>query len=199
MKKFKVAVTGNIGSGKSSFCKFLEEMNYTVTKADEIAKDLMANDPKIKSELIKHFGARSFTQDGLDKTYLSDKVFSDKSNLEKINALVHPAVIKKVKRLMNDQLKNSNIVFHEAALIYEAKMESLFQYVVLVSCDQKIRMERKRQFAGISEEEFLRRESNQIPEDEKKKCADFIFTNNGSLNELKAKAELLIKILNGMM
>lgn len=199
MKKNKVAVTGNIGSGKSSFCKFLEEMNYAVIKADEIAKDLMANDPQIKSKLIKHFGTESFTQVGINRAYLSEKVFSDKLNLAKINSIVHPAVIKKVKRLMDDSLKNSSIVFHEAALIYEAEMENLFEYVVLISSDQEIRMERKRKYDGMLEEEFLRRELNQIPEDEKKKCADFIFSNNGSLNELKVKAELLIKILSGMI
>ena len=60
-------------------------------------------------------------------------------------------------------------------------------------------MERKRKYDNFSEEEFTKRESNQIPEEEKKKRADFVFTNNGTLQELKIKAEMLIKILNGLI
>lgn len=199
MKKLKVAVTGNIGSGKSNFCRFLEEMGYTVIKADEVAKSLMNNDPKIKAEIIKHFGKSAFDTNGLNKKYVAEKVFSDPCNLEKINSIVHPVVIKKVGSLMDKYLQTSNIVFHEAALIYEADIENNFDFVVLISADYKIRMERKKMHNNFSEDEFVKRESNQIPEEEKKKRADFIFTNNGTVQELKSKAELLNKILTGIV
>jgi dephospho-CoA kinase len=199
MKKLKIAVTGNIGSGKSSFCKFLEVMKYNVIKADEIAKELMVNDAKIKKVVIKNFGNSVYNENEINKKYLAEKVFSSQSHLEKLNAIVHPAVIKKVKLLMNQQLKNSNIVFHEAALIYEADLEDLFDIVILITADSKLRMERKKIQNNFSEEEFSKRELSQIPEEEKKKRADFVFTNNGSLRELKVKAEFLIKIAVGMI
>jgi len=199
MKKLKIAVTGNIGSGKSSFCRFLEEMGYTVIKADEIAKSLMNNDPKIKTEIIKHFGKSAYDTNGLNKKYLAEKVFSNPINLEKINSIVHPVVIKKVGSLMDKCLQTSNIVFHEAALIYESDIENKFDFVVLISADYKVRMERKKLHDNFSEDEFVRRESSQISEDEKKKRADFVFTNNGTVQELKLKAELLNKILTGLV
>ena len=199
MKKLKIAVTGNIGSGKSSFCKYLEEMNYAVIKADEISKDLIANDEKVKKEIIKHFGNSAYNGNEINKKYLADKVFSDQSNLNKVNSIIHPLVIEKVALLMNKQLQTSALVFHEAALIYEADIEDLFDIVVLISADSKVRMERKKIHDNFSEEEFIKRESNQIPEEEKKKRADFVFTNDGTLNELKAKAMLLIKVLNGII
>jgi dephospho-CoA kinase len=198
MKKLKIAVTGNIGSGKSSFCKYIEEMGYSVIKADEIAKDLIANDEKVKKEIIKHFGESSYDGKSINKKYIADKVFSDQSNLNKMNSIVHPPVIEKVNAIMNEKLRSSELVFHEAALIYEADIENLFDIVVLISSDSKVRMERKRKHDNFSEEEFTKRESNQIPEEEKKKRADFVFTNNGTLQELKTKAEMLIKILNGL-
>ena len=178
MKKLKVAVTGNIGSGKSSFCKFLEEMNYKVIKADDVAKDLMVNDNSIKGKIIKNFGDSAYEGNELNKKYLAEKVFSNQSNLHKINEIVHPAVIKIVTQQMNEQLKDSNIVFHEAALIYEADLEELFDIVVLITADPRVRMERKKNQSGLSAEEFTKRESNQIPEEEKMKRADFVFTNN---------------------
>jgi dephospho-CoA kinase len=91
-------------------------------------------------------------------------------------------------------LIKNNLVFVEAALIYEADMEDLFDYVVLIAADEKIRMNRKQD--TLSSEEFLKRNENQIPDEEKKKRADFIFENNGSLEDLKAKADLLILILS---
>jgi len=199
MKKLKVAVTGNIGSGKSSFCKLLEEMNYSVIKADEIAKDLLAKNEKVKKEIIKHFGNSAYNGEEVNRKYLADRVFSNQSNLNKINSIVHPLVIENVISLMSKQLQSSDLVFHEAALIYEADIEDLFDVVVLITADPKIRMERKRIHDNLSEEEFIKRESNQIPEEEKKKRADFVFTNNGTLEELKTKTEMLIKILKGLI
>ena len=105
MKKLKIAVTGNIGSGKSSFCKFIEEMNYSVIKADEIAKDLIANDEKVKKEIIKYFGELAYNGKAINKKYLAEKVFSDQSNLNKINSIVHPLVIEKVNAMMSEKLK----------------------------------------------------------------------------------------------
>ncbi|NWF89367.1 MAG: dephospho-CoA kinase [Ignavibacteriaceae bacterium] len=199
MKKIKVAITGNIGSGKTSFCKLLEDMGLKVIYADDIAKDLMLNDMKIKSEIIKNFGNNAYDNQGLNKNYLANKVFSSSENTIKMNSIVHPAVIKKVQKLMEEYLKKTDIIFHEAALIYEAYMDKYFDFIVLISADVKIRMERKQVQSGFSEEMFMQRELNQIPEEEKKKHADFIFTNNGSLIQLKNKSELLMKILTGML
>lgn len=199
MKKLKIAVTGNIGSGKSSFCKYLEEMGYSVIKADEIAKDLLANDEKVKREIIKHFGNEAYQEKEINKKFLADKIFSNPKNLNKINSIIHPLVIKKVSYMMDEKLQMSDLVFHEAALIYEADIEALFDIVVLISSDYKTRMERKKLYDNFSEAEFMKRESNQIPEEEKKKRADFVFTNNGTLDELKIKAEMFIKILKGLI
>jgi len=199
MKKLKIAVTGNIGSGKSSFCKFLEEFGYPVIKADDIAKDLLANDKKVKREIIKHFGIPAYKGDELNKKFLADQVFSNQLKLNRINSIIHPRVIRKVNSLMDKQLKTSGLIFHEAALIYEADIEDLFDIVILISANYKVRMERKKIHDNFSEEQFAMRDSNQIPEEEKKKCADFVFSNNNTLHNLKTKAELLIKILNGLI
>lgn len=194
-KKLKVAITGNIGSGKSTFSKFISEMGYSVLYADDISKEFLANDPVVRSIVIENFGAGAFTDGDINNKYLADVVFSDHEKLNKLNSILHPLVRKKIEQLSDESLEKNDIVFIEAALIFEAKIEKLFNYVVLISSDKNIRMERVKTIKNLTEEEFLNRESNQISEDEKKKKADFIFSNNGTIDELKTKANLLINIL----
>jgi dephospho-CoA kinase len=85
-------------------------------------------------------------------------------------------------------------VFIEAALIYEVDMEDMFDYVVLITAERDIRLKRKIS-SGITEADFCKRELNQIPEEEKKKRADFIFSNNSTKTELKMKFNLLLLTL----
>jgi dephospho-CoA kinase len=84
----------------------------------------------------------------------------------------------------------------EAALIYEAKFDKIFDYIVLITADTEIRMKRFIYSKKASEDDFFKREYNQIKQETKQKKADFIFTNNGSKSELKFKVDLLLRILN---
>ncbi len=196
--KLKVAVTGGIGAGKSAFCGQLEKSGYPVVKVDDVSKDILSSDPDVKKEIIKTFGINSFKDDMPDKKFLAEVVFSDPSNVMKINAILHPIVIKRTNELISELQKKNDIVFAEAALIYEADMEDLFDYVVLVTADEDIRMKRKMSGDDYTEEQFRNRDENQIRDEEKRKRADFVFVNNGSLDELVIKTGLLINILKGL-
>lgn len=195
-KNYKVAVTGGIGSGKSLFCKFLEKLNYPVIHADDLGKNILVKDNEVKREVISTFGNESYNGENLNRKYLAEKVFNDPENVLRINSIIHPRVIAETKKMMDEYLKENNIVFCEAALIYEADMEDLFDYVVLVTADEDIRMKRKRESDNMSDEDFIKRQDNQIPDKEKMKRADFIFINNGTTEELKLKVSLLLKILD---
>lgn len=195
-KKLKIAVTGNIGSGKSTFTKFIEEAGFKVIYADELSKSILEKDMKVREKVIEAFGAESFQDDKPDKKFLAATVFNNEKNLRILEAILHPEVIKKSLELMNEYLKISQAVFLEAALIYEADMEKYFDYVVLITADRKKRFQRKKSSENYSEEQFLNREQNQIPEEEKIKRADFIFSNNSDITSLKQKVKLLLTLLN---
>jgi len=195
-KKLKVAITGNIGSGKSTFSKFISELGYPVLFADDISNEILDNDPEVSSRVIENFGAGAFTENKINKKYLADVVFSNPKKLKKLNSILHPIVRTKIEKLSDELLKKINIVFIEAALIYEAEIENLFNYVVLITADKNIRMERVISAKNITEEEFLKRDANQINEELKKEKADFIFSNNTTIDELKTKANLLVNILH---
>jgi dephospho-CoA kinase len=190
----KIAITGNIGSGKSTFSGFAAEAGFPVLMADEISKNILDNDEKVRSLVIKTFGAESFIKDNPNKKFLAEKIFSDPTKRRKLESILHPRVIKSIETSIKDLLKANKAVFVEAALIYESDMEEMFDYVVLVTSDIINRKQRKIA-AGISEIDFNNRESNQISEEEKKKRADFIFSNDTSVEDLKMKFNLLLLTL----
>ncbi len=198
-KKIRIAVTGGIGSGKSTFCNYLNENGIKVINVDDESKKLLETDNDIKEKIVKAFGKESYLNGKANKIFLAEKVFSNPQNVQKINSIVHPKVIKKVNILAEEILKNNDIVAAEAALIYEANMEALFDYIVLVTAGEEIRMERKINLENFSEEQFIKRNENQIPDIEKMKRADFVFENNDGIDDLKNKAFLLSKILKGLL
>ncbi len=192
-RKLKIAITGSIGSGKSAFSGFIRDKGFTVLNADDISKDILAGNEEVRKKVIDTFGPDSFTGKEINKKYLSEKVFTDPENVFKINSILHPLVIEKVNDLMKSELLNKDKVFTEAALIYEAEMEDMFDYVVLITAEKEVRYSRKS--PQMSREDFEKRDFNQIPDEEKKKRADFIFENNGSREDLNQKAILLLSLL----
>ena len=196
MKNIKVAITGAIGSGKSTFANYLSSKGYAVINADDISKEILSFDEKIKKKISIEFGSRSYKDGKLNKKFIASQVFSDPSNLNKLNSILHPQVVQKIDTLIKTKYKNENIVFIEAALIYEADIEKMFNYVILITADFKIRLKRSVDSGKFTKDDFIKRDNNQIPQEEKEKRADFIFSNNGSKNELIKKADLLLLTLN---
>lgn len=197
-KKLKIGITGGLGSGKSLFAEFLTEKNFTVLSADEIAKDLISNDKSLIKKIKETFGEESYTNGILNKKYLAEKVFTNANNTLLMNSLVHPEVIKLIEKKSIEILKKENIVFTEAALIYEAEMEDFFDYIVLITADKKTKLQRAKVSKKMNEKDAEARIAQQIDDEEKKNRADFIFENNGTKEDLKNKATFFINIMKGL-
>jgi dephospho-CoA kinase len=198
-KKLKVAITGNIGSGKSTFAAYLANEGYPVISADDLAKDILLKDEIVKSKIIKHFGSGAFSDKSINKKYLAEKIFTDPQNLQLINSILHPVVRKKIDQLTGEYFHTYNIVFVEAALIFESGIESLYDFVVLISAEQELRETRMTKNSSIAKNDFLRRNSLQISDEVKINKVDFVFYNSGTKAELKTKAVLLLSILNSYL
>lgn len=194
-KKIKIAVTGSIGSGKSEFCKIAEKFGFVVLRADEISKKLLSENETVKKKVLSLFGLKAYNNGKPDFKYLAEIVFSNPEKLKKLESILHPIVIKEIKKLSDETLKNKDIVLIESALVYEADIEDSFDYVVLITAPREIRLQRKLQ-NGFSEDDFIKREQNQIPDEEKKKRADFIFNNDKSVAELMQYFKILCLTLN---
>ena len=196
MKNIRVAITGGIGSGKSTFANYLASKGYVVINADDISKDILASDESIIKKIIKEFGNDSYKDGKLNKKFIAAQVFSNPAKLNKLNSILHPRVLQKIDTIIEKKYKDDKFVFIEAALIYEADIEKMFDYVVLVTADFNIRLKRSVESGKFNEEDFINRDNNQIPQEEKEKRADFIFSNNESKKDLIKKADLLLLTLN---
>lgn len=194
-KKISVGITGSIGSGKSEFTRLAEQCGFPVIRADDLSKEILANNQNVRKQVIKKFGNEAFVSNQPNKKYLANVVFSNPQKLRELEKILHPLVINEIERKKEGIFKNHNILFIESAIIYEAELENLFDFVVLITASREIRLKRKLA-QGMTVEDFQKREMNQIPDDEKRKRADFIFLNNGTLEELKAKFDLLLTLLS---
>jgi dephospho-CoA kinase len=197
-KKLKIAVTGGIGSGKSSVCDIFHSDGYPILYADDISKEILSTDQSVKEKIVKEFGSESFFEGKPNHKFLSEKVFSDEKKVGKINSILHPPVIEKIVSLMEHELKQSKMVFVEAALIYEAKMEHLFDYVIAVTAPDETRIKRVMESRGLSKDEVINRMNKQIPQEKKKSLADFVIENNKTKNELMNRAKFVLMILKSM-
>ncbi len=196
MTKIRVAITGGIGSGKSTFANYLASKGYVVINADDISKDILTFDESIIKKVIKEFGSDSYKDGKLNKKFIAARVFSNPAKLNKLNSILHPRVLQKIDTLIDKEYKDEKFVFIEAAIIYEVDIEKKFDYVVLVTADFNIRLKRSVESGKFNEEDFINRDRNQIPQEEKEKRADFIFSNNESKKDLIKKADLLLLTLN---
>lgn len=172
----KVGLTGGIGSGKSTVAQIFEVLGIPVYYADIEAKRLMNEDPELKSAIIKLFGRRSFSNNSLDRKFISSIVFSDPEKLELLNALVHPATKKDGEAWMQKQI--SPYAIHEAALIFEAKVNDRLDHVIGVSSPEDLRIKRAMERDDVSRDEVMKRMSRQLDENSKMSKCDFVLVND---------------------
>lgn len=170
----KVGITGGIGTGKSTVAKVFSVLGIPVYEADERAKILMEADPEITGGIRALFGDEAYTSDGkYNKTYVAGKVFEDQGLLQKLNALVHPAVGRDFEAWTSRQ--HSPYVLKEAAIMNRAQG---LDRIIVVSSPVALRMERIKARDGRSEEQIQNIIRNQKTEEEFLALADFIVFNN---------------------
>ncbi|NBB88457.1 MAG: dephospho-CoA kinase [Bacteroidetes bacterium] len=176
----KIAITGNMGSGKSSCCKILALLGYPIYYADERAKFLMSHDSKLKMQISKEFGAKSYSGKKLNAKYLANRVFNDEKALQKLNALVHPAVGRDVQNWMqNKQKKGYKAAFEEAALTFEANHQNNFDKIITVAAPEALLINRVVKRDGSSKFEVQKRLSRQINQKQKCQQSNAIILNDG--------------------
>jgi dephospho-CoA kinase len=198
MKKLKVAVTGGIGSGKTSLCNVFTNHGYTVLYSDVIAKEIMIHNAEVKKQIIKSFGKESYIADKLNIQFLSKQVFSDPEKTCQMNSIVHPATSQEVQAHIEKEFIKKDIVFVESALIYEAKIHKNFDYVILVLSNDEEKVLRVVKRDNVDSGSVIARINSQIPDEKKKTRADFIIKNDSSLDELIKRGEMILKIIENI-
>lgn len=174
-----IGITGGIGAGKSTVCKIFEVLDIPIYEADSRAKWLMNNLEELKAQIIKNFGADSYTKEGfLNRAYLASKVFNDGDKVKLLNSLVHPKV---GEDFANWTIKNQNYPYllNEAALMFESGRFKFLDKIITVFAPENIRIQRiKKRDPQRSEEEIKAIIQKQMPEKEKLERADFVIYND---------------------
>jgi len=195
-KKIVVGITGGIGSGKSIVSDIIESSGYYVIRTDLLAKQLMTSNKSLVKKIKKAFSNESYKDEHINTNILAKKVFDNKLNLKKLNLLVHPLVIKEIKKQIKYQHLFNKVVFVESALIYEAKIEAMFDFIVLVFSKKPKRIKRIRKRDGLTTSEIIKRMKMQLPDLQKKSIAHFVIENNTSVKSLERKAKFLINLIS---
>ena len=176
MSNYKVAVTGGIGSGKTTICKVFETLGVPVYYADTQAKRLMDYDPELKAAIAGYFGNDIYIDGTLDRRKLAEIVFNDKNALAKLNSLVHPVVARDFDCWSAQQ--TSRYVIEEAAIVFESGIEHRFDKIILVTAPDDLRIERVCARDNILPETVRQRMKNQWSEEKKIALADYVIHND---------------------
>lgn len=188
-------VTGGIASGKSEVCKLLREHGIPILQADPVAQQLTNSLPEIRAALVQQFGPDVYTAAGeLNKDKMRQLVFSGAQNREKVNQIIHPHVLQWIRteaRRLQDK-KQAELVGVEAALIFESGMQEMLDRVVVVDAPAERRASWLQKRDDLTDKEVEQRMAAQMSVDEKRRRADYVLENNGSLAELRKKVNKLL-------
>ncbi len=171
-----VGITGGIGSGKTTVCRIFEVLGVPVYYADDAAKFLMNQDIDLKQEIIINFGELAYSNGTLNRTYISNIVFSNPEKLKLLNSLVHPRTIRDAEEWMKRQ--RTPYTLKEAALLFESGSNQSLDYVIGVSAPREIRLQRTMQRDKISMDLAEKKINQQMDEEEKLKRCDFVILND---------------------
>jgi len=174
----KIGITGGIGSGKSIVARIFQTLGIPVLDADAFAKQLMAENDKVRLDLIEAFGAEVFDAGQLNRAFLSQLVFNDPVHLNRLNGIVHPAVKQYGTAWMEQQ--HAPYVLKEAALFFESGSYTDMDYMIGVFSPLEQRIERAMKRDGATRDAILKRIDKQMNEDEKMSRCDFVIYNDGS-------------------
>lgn len=176
----KIGITGGIGSGKTTICHLFELLGIPVYYADDRAKFLMTQHPPLVKQIIDTFGGQAYLPSGeLNRTYLAELVFSDATQLQKLNRLVHPYVFEDAERWHKNQV-DVPYTLKEAALLFESGSFRTLHRVITVYAPRAMRIQRVMQRDLVSKEKVIERVQKQMPDDQKIALADYVITNNGA-------------------
>lgn len=179
-KPLLIGLTGGIGSGKTTVSQVFASLKVPIYYADDRGKLLMTEDAELKGQITEVFGAESYDANGsLNRAYLAQKVFSDEEELQKLNAMVHPAVGRDFAAWVNNNLHELYLI-KEAALIFEAGSYKQLDKVINVSATKEERLHRVLlRDMQRSREQILAIMEKQLSEGERKSRSDYQIDNNG--------------------
>ena len=188
-----IGVTGQIGSGKTTAARILASFGAVLIDADTIGHQVVDRSAPLRKRLARQFGGEILTPSGkLSRKKLARLAFADEAAKQRLNRLVHPFLLKELRRLMKELAKRHNVVVIDAALLLDWELDRLMDLVLVVHASEETRLKRLAA-RGFSKEDVLARQRAQVPLSENQRRADYVILNNGTVEKLQTKLQRLYK------
>ena len=181
-----IGLTGNIACGKSVIGDLLRKRGIEVIDSDAIVHEIYENDQKVREAVSKEFGT-------LDRKEIAKQVFGDskiaKQRRKILEEIVHPAVDLRLREWVRHN-KDKEILVNLVPLVFEAELESRYNYIITVVASEELQIERlKKRNPNLTQEEILQRIRSQMPQALKAEKSDFVIENSGSIEDLEEQVE----------
>ena len=185
----KIGITGSFASGKSELLKYLAHKGYPGFNCDKIVHTLYQN-LEVQQQVLKIYPEIG----KFDKSKIAALVYSDNARRKQLEELMHPLVAAQMDKFLKEHHIYSKIVFLEIPLLFEAKWEDTFDYIISLYCTKSLRQERALG-RGISAEIFESIDKSQLPESTKKDLADFSINTACDFDQVASECEKIIKLI----
>lgn len=175
-----IGLTGSFGTGKTFVASILASLGAKVIDADRIAHEVIRKGSHEHRKVVKLFGPGVLNRRGeIDRKALGSIAFSDPVLLCKLGGIVHPRVIKEIRRSVRRAGKD-DIVVIDAPLLLEAGLDSLIDKLVVVKCQKRRQIERCQEKFHLQKKQIVQRIESQMPLKKKMKIADIVIDNSGT-------------------
>ena len=192
-----IGLTGGIGTGKSTIAGLFRGKGVPVIDLDEIVRELQKPGKEVYRKIISEFGESIVDEKGeIKRKELGRVVFADANKREKLNKLVHPAVLERLKDLLFLYEKEREpVVVVEIPLLFELKLMNIFDAIIVVYAPENIQINRVMQRDNVTREEATNRIKSQISIEEKKERSDYVIDNSGDISVTTQQFEKVYKDL----
>ena len=192
-----VGLTGGIGSGKSTVAKILQSLGAAIVNADDLAREAVEPGREAWQEIVASFGAGVLQSDqNLDRQKLRTLIFNQPEARKRLESIIHP----RVRALAEERIRQYAaagypVVIYEVPLLFEGNLQEWLRPVILVACDvetQTVRLQKRDHLTAADAEKHI---AAQMSLNDKRRLADYVIENNGSLEDLERQTRQILEQL----
>ena len=192
-----IAITGGIGSGKSTFCRKLKEKGFKIHSSDEQVAKIYKNPEKKFVTYLRTIGlSKSISKKKIDKKIISKIIFENKQIRKKLELYIFKIVRKKRSDFIKkEKQKKTKLIFIDIPLLFENNLEKQFNKVISIIASKQVRLKRLKKTRKMTENQFKNVTRSQTSDVIRKKKSDYVIYNNSTLKDYKIKINKLISKL----
>ena len=190
-----VGLTGGIASGKSTVAEILKRQGAAIINADVLAREVVEPDRQAWTEIVNTFGTAVLQPDrALDRQKLRAIIFDDAAARKKIESIIHPQVRALAEqRIREHAAAGYAVIVYEVPLLFEGNLQEWLRPVILVACDVDTQRNRLQSRDNLSAAQAQKHIDAQMSLEAKRRLADYVIENNGSLEDLERKVQAVLE------